>query len=78
MVMRMVRVWLDAMTVFLIFLGCTLIFYYGILWISGEFEEYNRYDEPQGKAVKVAQLVDQDDTSQSSLNRLYLFLKNGE
>lgn len=70
---------MEAFFVFLIFIGCTLIFYYGILWVSEEYKKYHRYDEPQGKAVKVVQQDDDDkETISISLSRLHLFLVNGE
>lgn len=76
--MRMIRSWIEAIIVFFLFIGCTLIFYYGILWVSEEYKDYHRYDEPKGKAVKVVQQNNDNGSSHSSLSRLHLFLLNGE
>lgn len=76
--MRIIKTTFEAFLVFLIFIGCTLIFYYGILWISEEYKNYHRYEEPKGKAVKVVQHVDDENAFQLSLARLHLFLINGE
>ncbi len=67
----------QTMKVFLLFTGCTLLFYYGILWISKEYESYHRYDEPEGKAMKVFQM-DGAPPSSSWVERLFLFYKEGE
>ena len=75
------RSWLQAvmqtLKVFLLFMGCTLLFYYGILWVSQEYESYHRYDEPQGKAIKVFQMED-GAPSASWIERLMLFYQEGE
>ncbi|WP_260842784.1 YqzK family protein, partial [Staphylococcus epidermidis] len=45
----------QVVRVFLLFAACTIMFYYGIIWVSQEYENYRRYDEPEGTAVKVIQ-----------------------
>lgn len=76
------RSWLQAVgqtvKVFLLFMGCTLLFYYGILWVSQEYESYHRYDEPQGKAIKVSQMEESGPDSPTFLDRLMLFYQEGE
>ncbi|WP_096201060.1 YqzK family protein [Bacillus sp. FJAT-45350] len=67
-------VW-NTCKVFILFMGCTLMFYYGILWISEEYESYHRYDEPQGRAVKVFQM---EETESTWVDRLMLFYHFGE
>lgn len=57
-------------------MGCTLLFYYGILWVSQEYESYHRYDEPEGKAVKVFQMEENKDIS--FMERLRFFYQEGE
>jgi hypothetical protein len=69
---------IQTVKVFLLFMGCTLLFYYGILWVSKEYESYHRYDEPQGKAVKVFQMDNSDVNSSSWIQRLLLFYQEGE
>ncbi|WP_347552909.1 YqzK family protein [Pseudalkalibacillus hwajinpoensis] len=63
------------MKVFLLFTGCTLLFYFGILWVNQEYQNYHRYDEPQGKAVKVVQM---ETDKQIFLERLEFFYQTGE
>lgn len=45
-------VW-DILKVMIIFLGCTFLFYFGLRAMHHEYEEYHRYDQPEGPAVKV-------------------------
>ncbi|KMK76099.1 YqzK family protein [Alkalihalobacillus pseudalcaliphilus] len=72
---KVAMVW-HALKVFLLFMGCTVFFYYGILWISEEYESMHRYDEPQGKAVKVFQIESSEEHSMK--NRLLWFYRLGE
>ena len=75
--MKSLRNVFDALLVFFLFMGCTLVFYYGILWVSDEYKEYHRYEEPQGRAVKVVQQGNPE-FMEESLYRLRLFIKHGE
>ncbi|MCT8138792.1 YqzK family protein [Anaerobacillus sp. CMMVII] len=67
----------DTIRVFLLFMGCTVLFYYGILWVSQEYESYHRYDEPKGRAVKVVQMNEPVDRN-GFLDRLMFFYHFGE
>lgn len=67
----------DTIRVFLLFMGCTLLFYYGILWVSQEYQSYHRYDEPKGRAIKVVQMNEQQQQD-GFLNRLMFFYQFGE
>ena len=69
------RFMLNTLKVFILFMGCTLLFYYGILWVSEEYESYHRYDEPKGRAVKVFQM---EETDSSWIDRLFFFYQYGE
>ncbi|ALA51042.1 YqzK family protein [Shouchella clausii] len=61
----------------ILFTLCTTIFYYGILWVSHEFSEYHKYDEPEGKALKVMSMnVGESDLSIDE--RIKRFLWMGE
>ncbi|TLS35665.1 YqzK family protein [Pseudalkalibacillus caeni] len=71
-----VLVW-DTVKVFGLFTICTLLFYYGLLWVNQEYQNYHRYDEPQGKAVKVIQM-ETTDAGSTWGDRLQYFLRNGE
>jgi len=70
------KVALQTLKVFVIFTGCTILFYYGIMWVSEEYQNYHRYDEPEGSALKVSNAVKED--SSSVIDRLMLFYLNGE
>ncbi|GAF66733.1 YqzK family protein [Alkalihalobacillus trypoxylicola] len=70
------HLFLHTIKVFLLFTGCTALFYYGILWISEEYDSLHRYDEPAGKAVKVFQM--NGDTPESMAERLMWFYRLGE
>ncbi|WP_096188542.1 YqzK family protein [Evansella halocellulosilytica] len=76
--MKALRSVLQAIWVFFMFLGCTIFFYYGILWVSEEYKDYHRYDEPKGRAVKVSFYEDTEDPSVFSWERLRIFLNHGE
>ncbi|MFJ7725478.1 YqzK family protein [Neobacillus sp. NPDC097160] len=71
-----IRIALQTVKVFIIFTGCTILFYYGIMWVSEEYQNYHRYDEPEGAALKVSNAVNEE--SSSLLDRLMLFYLNGE
>ncbi|AIE60618.1 YqzK family protein [Bacillus methanolicus] len=66
----------QTVKVFILFTGCTILFYYGIMWINQEYQSYHRYDEPKGAAVKVSGYESDNETSW--LDRLKLFYLNGE
>lgn len=67
---------LQTLKVFILFTGCTILFYYGIMWMNEEYQNYHRYDEPEGSAIKVSNAVKED--SSSWFDRLLLFYLNGE
>ncbi|MBU9714758.1 YqzK family protein [Evansella tamaricis] len=75
--MNGIKTFFEALWVFLLFMGCTLIFYCGILWVSEEYNQYHRYDEPKGRSVKVFQLNDAE-FANLPVWRLHLFLNHGE
>jgi hypothetical protein len=74
------RVWLKlvfrSIKVFILFTGCTILFYYGIMWVNEEYQNYHRYDEPQGTAIKVSGTT--ESRSMPWMERLILFYLNGE
>ncbi len=64
---------------FLLFMGCTLLFYYGILWVGDEYKEYHRYDEPLGRSMKVISPTSIEERGeQLSIERFKLFFMEGE
>jgi Fe2+ transport system protein B len=72
----MVRTIWQTIKVFLLFTGCTIFFYYGIIWISQEYQTNHRYEKPKGSAVKVFQSV--EDNHVHWQDRLLLFYHDGE
>lgn len=67
---------MHTLKVFILFTGCTVLFYYGIMWVNEEYESYHRYDTPEGAAIKVSGTFNKNETSM--LDRLKLFYLNGE
>lgn len=63
----------DTLKIFIIFTGCTLLFYFGLRMMHEEYENYHRYDEPEGRAVKVFQIEEQN-----WLDRFSIFFRLGE
>jgi len=47
------RILWDVMKVTVIFICCTFLFYFGLRALHQEYEQYHRYDQPEGPAVKV-------------------------
>lgn len=66
---------LHTIKVFIIFTGCTILFYLGIMWVHQEYQNYHRYDAPEGNAIKVSgSMID----SFSVVERLFFFYEHGE
>lgn len=66
----------QTIKVFILFTGCTILFYYGIMWLNEEYQDYH-HNEPKGAAVKVF-ASGNDDASSGWLERLILFYLSGE
>lgn len=71
------RLLFQTIKVFILFTGCTILFYYGIMWLNEEYQDYHHNDEPKGAAVKVF-ASESDSASFGWLDRLILFYLNGE
>lgn len=67
---------LQTVKVLVLFVGFTVLFYIGMVWLNQEYQSYHRYDEPQGTAIKVTKAVDSD--YNIWLDRLLLFYLDGE
>ncbi len=65
----------DTLKIFIIFIACTLLFYFGLRAIHAEYQEFHRYDPPEGKAVKV---VNSGEQKQDWIDRFSIFLRLGE
>lgn len=68
----MKRIVWDFMKVSIIFVGCTCVFYLGLKAMHEEYEQYHRYDQPEGPAVKVF------NEDEGFINRIQLFFRLGE
>ncbi|WP_221565316.1 YqzK family protein [Alkalihalobacillus sp. TS-13] len=68
----------NACKVFLAFASCTLLFYYGLLWLNEQYQDFHRYDEPEGRAVKVFQSYHEEEEEIYWIERLQLFYEIGE
>lgn len=68
----MKRLMFDTTKVFIIFVICTFLFYFGLRMIYAEYEQRHRYDLPDGPAVKVFK------AEESLIDRLHLFFRLGE
>nr|WP_263325838.1 YqzK family protein [Neobacillus sp. Marseille-Q6967] len=71
-----IKIVLQTLKVFIIFTGCTFLFYYGIMWVNEEYQNYHRYDAPEGSALKVSSSTNEEKSSW--YDRLILFYLNGE
>ncbi|WLR49654.1 YqzK family protein [Bacillus tianshenii] len=69
------KMFFHALKVFIIFTGCTILFYIGMMWVNEEYQNYHRYDEPQGNAVKVSSNFDD---AYPVIERLLFFYEHGE
>lgn len=66
----------DTCKVFVLFTGCTIFFYFGLVWINEEYEYYHRYDEPENGAIKAS--TAQSEETNKFWDRFVLFYLNGE
>lgn len=66
----------DMIKVFILFTGFTILFYYAIIWVNLEYQELHRYDQPEGAALKVTNMVNNEE--ESWYHRLIFFIDNGE
>ncbi|NHM29042.1 YqzK family protein [Neobacillus terrae] len=66
----------QTLKVFILFTGCTILFYYAIMWMNEEYQNYHRYEKPEGAAVKVSAAAENENSSW--FDRLLLFYLNGE
>lgn len=77
-----IKGWFEALKVLAVFLMFTILFYLGLKWLDQNYESYHKYDEPNGRAVKVFQstnMKSNDDGNMRGIGqRLVDFLRNGE
>ncbi|WP_160141532.1 DUF4227 family protein [Salicibibacter halophilus] len=61
----------NGFKILIIFAGCTAMFYYGILFVIDEYQGDERFEEPEGNAIKV---FDQDSGDDFSFRERLLHL----
>ena len=70
---------LDTLKVFVLFVFCTILFYYGLEWLDHNYESYHKYDQPENGAVKVFGLEGKKGQSGPLWSeRFFQFLRDGE
>jgi hypothetical protein len=74
--MKYIKMVLQTLKVFVLFTGCTILFYYAIMWLTEEYQNQHRYDEPDGEAVRVVSTSVKEENHW--YDRLILFYLNGE
>ncbi len=68
-----IKLFVETIKFFIIFILCTVLFYYVIKAVHSEYEKLDRYEYPQGNAVKVFQQEGPD-----PWERLSIFFRLGE
>lgn len=66
----------DMFKVFILFSGFTILFYCAMMWINSEYRDYHRYDPPEGSAIKVTTM--EEENHSRWFDRLMFFYLNGE
>ncbi|WP_407268776.1 YqzK family protein [Radiobacillus sp. PE A8.2] len=64
----------ETLKIFVIFVACTLLFYFGLRAMHAEYENYHRYDPPEGRAIKVFN----NNEGQDIIDRMSIFFRLGE
>lgn len=72
-----IRFMLEAIKVMVLFIGCTILFYMTISWIHEEYQNYRRYDVPNGSFQEVTS-QNQEEKEAELVSRLIFFYENGE
>lgn len=68
----MQRYMYNVIKLLILFICCSLLFYFSLKAMHDEYERYHRYDEPEGATMKV--FLEQHEL----LDYLYLFFRLGE
>ncbi|HSU79185.1 MAG TPA: DUF4227 family protein [Candidatus Angelobacter sp.] len=77
------KLFIDSLRLLILFMGFTVLFFYGLKWLDQHYESYNKYDKPSDGAVKVlgptASQPATDESHSSGLRlRLFQFFQDGE
>jgi len=70
---------LDTLKVFLLFVICTILFYFGLQWLDQNYKSFHKYEEPDDGAVKVFNPEgEKGPVDGDGFQRLLQFIRNGE
>ncbi|MFD3447876.1 YqzK family protein [Microbacteriaceae bacterium 4G12] len=72
-----IKVTFETMKVFLLFTGCTILFYFAILWINEEYQSYRQHEKPIGESVEEVSGME-NSVADHWINRMIFFYENGE
>ncbi|WP_160112354.1 DUF4227 family protein [Salicibibacter kimchii] len=61
----------NGFKILIVFTGCTAMFYYGILFVIDEYQGDERFEEPEGNAIKV---FDQDSGEDFSFRERLMYM----
>ncbi|GAJ98675.1 MULTISPECIES: DUF4227 family protein [Geomicrobium] len=75
MLSRFEAIW-NGCKILIVFVACTAFFYYGILFLMAEYQGDQRYDTPEGNAIKVFENMSEEDIT--FRERLWHFWQRGE
>ncbi|GAA5415427.1 hypothetical protein Pryu01_00451 [Paraliobacillus ryukyuensis] len=64
----------DVVKLFVLFVLCTSIFYFGLQAMHSEYQDYHRYDPPEGNAIKVSS----NNIDYDWMDRLSILFRLGE
>ena len=73
---NLVKQLIHTLKVFLLFITFTILFYIGMVWLNDEYQNYNKYEEPDGASLKVSTNMDLE--TDNWFDRLRQFYLNGE
>jgi len=70
----------DTIKVLLVFVVCTVLFYFGLKWLDENYEGYHQYDQPSDGAVKVFKTNNEQHVTPTApvSTRFFQFLRDGE
>lgn len=63
----------DVLKLSVLFILCTSLFYFGLQAMYSEYQDYHRYDPPEGNAIKVSNQI-----NQHWVDRFTIFFRLGE
>lgn len=74
---RALKMIFNGLKVFFLFISCTVLFYFAILWVNEEYESYHRYEKPKEEMVEKVSGTEELEKD-ALVNRMIFFYENGE